>query len=340
MGTDTQDTSDITSIGTRLNDEGTPEVDETPATADSTATTDPAAQAATPDKTDPPATTPETKADAETDDEDVQPGDTPQKTAARTRGRLQKRIDTISERAYRAEGRAQQLEHELAELRRRPTQTPDPQTPTPPQPPAAETFRFTKTPEDFTTYEEYLDARDDARDAWREQQTQNKVAAEQARAASERAAASERDLAQKAAERLPTFKATHPDWDQVVPQMDLVVNRDVLNELHASEHGADIVYALAKDPTFRAAFAAMSTAQQLREIGRREAALAGTPATSGKPAGPAKAKPTTTAPAPLETEGAPSAGVRDESELSTDDRIDLWQRQERDARRRRLGLPA
>jgi len=342
---DTQDTSDITSIGTTLDDSGTPHTTETPSEGSETPkvapTPDPAAKAATPATPDPDATPkPEATADA-TDDEDVQPGDTPQKTAARTRGRLQKRIDSVTERAYKAEGRAELLEQRLAALEQQATaRTTEPQPGTPPQTPAVESFRFGKSPEEFNSYEEFLDARDDARDAWRQQRAEHAAAVARATADADRAAATERELATTAAERLTTFKATNPDYDQVVPQLRISVARPVMNELHASDYGAHIVYSLAKDPTAAAAFAAMSPTQQLREIGRREAAFAAADAaaTAAKQA-PPRPKPTTAAPEPLEHEGGPSAGVVSDEDLDTDARIDRWQAKERAERQRRLGIP-
>jgi hypothetical protein len=325
---DTPDTSDIIHVSTTHNVEtGERLTEQAPAPS-----ADPAAKAATPVTPDPSATTTPPDPNAATEDEDVLPGDTPQKTAARTRGRLQKRIDALTERAHRAEERASLFERQAGKPA--PPTTESTTEPGRTAPPAqTETFRFDKAPEDFATYEEFLDARDDARDVWRETRATAKAAEAQAKADAERAAATHRELATKAAERIETFKQAHPDFDTVRQSVDIHVSHSVLAELHSSEAGPAIVYALGKDPAFKAAFAAMTDAQQIREIGRREAAIAA-PAAGAAPQA-ARPKPTTKAPEPLEPEGGTSAGVRTDDELSTDERIDKWQKAEQDERRRR-----
>lgn len=308
-----------------------------------TTTTPPATTAAAPAAEEKPAPTSDPSSTPEDEDAPT-PGESPQQTAARTRSRLQKRIDDITRARYTAEGQTKSEREENARLRAQldalrapqPSDTPAPagaQAGDTPPPPASGADPRPK-PDAFDTYEEYLDARD----AWNRTQWthEQERARADAKARDERVQAdrAEQDVLAKNAERVQAFKTQHPDFDEKVATLDLEIHKAVLRELRTSEHGAAIVYELASNPEDAKRFASLSVQHQLKDIGRREGRFERATPPSAEPARPTP-KPVTQAPAPLEPLGGPAASARNPEDLDVDDYVDEMNRRELTARRRK-----
>jgi hypothetical protein len=289
------------------------------------------------------------------DDEAPREGESPQQTAARTRSRLQIRINELTKARYTAEGEAKETRAQLAErdaelarLRAEPgqskTQT---STATPGAVPGDDATAIAQAltswdqqhprpkAEDFDDIQAYEDALVDWKVDRRDVKKDTEARVVREREARDQAIRDERHLQQTAVERAKAFTVDHPDFDAVIRAgLDFDIHKTVMRELRASDHGPAILYALAKDPTDAKRFSELSIAAQVKEIGRREALLERTAATTEPPKPATRPKPTTHAPEPIEPEGGPAASVRTLEDLDTDDYVDEVNKREREGRRR------
>jgi hypothetical protein len=285
--------------------------------------------------------------EATADDEDgPKPGESPQQFGARTRSRNQKRIDELTAKRYTAEGRAAQLERDNADLRRQLSGTAAPaNSDAKPATPAAasadadptapyQAKPFEKTADDFDTYELYLDARDSHLRAEVKAELVHETKAERAREERDRAEGERRARVEGSLERTRKFTESTPDFLEAINGLTFRVHDVVADEMHDSEYGPQIIYALAKDPEEAAKFAGLSTAKQVRYIGARDSEFARASKASGTPADPpartAPRRPQSNAPAPLNPVATPSAtATKSIDQMTSDERMDFWDRQKR-----------
>jgi hypothetical protein len=316
-----------------------------------------AAQPAATDTTPPPATTqaapaaegttetataPEASATPE-DPEGPLPGESPQQTAARTRSRLQERINKLTAARYTEAGRANRLAEENEELRRRldtPARSTDTATPAATnagdEPAVYQPAKFAKTIDDFENLESFLEARDAHVDAERQKVEESKAALTRQQQIREAHARAELDATTKAAANVDAFRADHADYDEVVRSIQIRVHNDVMRELKGSDHSAAIAYHLGKDPAYARRFEALSIPQQVKEIGRLEGRFeqGATATAAAAPASPPtpKPRPASSAPPPIAPEGGSAASSRRLEEMDVDDQIDELNRRERGGR--------
>lgn len=111
----------------------------------------------------------------------------------------------------------------------------------------------------------------------------------------------------------------YADFDQVIAAVPATVfTKSVADAIMESEMGAEVAYVLAKDLTRAKAFAAMTPLQMGREIGRIEAELAPKP------------RKLSSAPPPVETLGAGTAGSTvDPSKMSMGEYV-KWRKSQKD----------
>jgi O6-methylguanine-DNA--protein-cysteine methyltransferase len=271
------------------------------------------------------------------DDDAPKPGETPQQTAARTRSRLQKRINELTAARYTEKGRAERLEQELTELRKRTDPAPNRSSDTPspdgdqsgvPAAPQGDDFERTNPKpkqENFDTYDEFNEALLDWKVDQREHRRETANAAEAARQA-----AAERVV--QVQQRIDTFKQQHPDFHEVLNAADFEVPKRVLREMEESPVGPQIAYHLAKNPAEAAAICKLHPVDQIKAVGKLEARFereAGAPT-------PTPRKPVSRAPQPLAPEGGGSAATNKAlDQMTTDERLDHWDREEQASRTRR-----
>lgn len=138
----------------------------------------------------------------------------------------------------------------------------------------------------------------------------------------------QREASQRAAQVQESFQAKaeaasekYPDFDIVVSNPRLSINKDMAEFIAESDMGADVAYHLGKNPALAQRIAEMPTVKAVRELARIETELATKP----------KATPSK-APDPITPVG--SRGRSTASALpSDDDDMETWMRKERDRQR-------
>ena len=202
----------------------------------------------------------------EADEADDETG-TPQEKAVRTRTRLQKRIDELTEKRYKAEGERDALQARMqaeldglkAQLEAGKSGKPEPVKETGPAKPTLEQFQTEADP-----YAAYVEALAE----WKADQ---KIAAD--RTQREKA---ERDASARATQtafeaRLATFKAAHPDFDAKIETITypdgpgVPAMRDVV--LHEAQ-GPALLYLFGQQPKELARIAALPPGPALFALGR------------------------------------------------------------------------
>jgi hypothetical protein len=316
-----------------------------------------AAQPAATDTTPPPATTqaapaaegttetataPEASATPE-DPEGPLPGESPQQTAARTRSRLQERINKLTAARYTEAGRANRLAEENEELRRRldtPARSTDTATPAATnagdEPAVYQPAKFAKTIDDFENLESFLEARDAHVDAERQKVEESKAALTRQQQIREAHARAELDATTKAAANVDAFRADHADYDEVVRSIQIRVHNDVMRELKGSDHSAAIAYHLGKDPRTPGDSRPCRFRSKSRRSDASKAALSRAPRPPRPPRRhhppTPKPRPASSAPPPIAPEGGSAASSRRLEEMDVDDQIDELNRRERGGR--------
>jgi hypothetical protein len=161
-------------------------------------------------------------------------------------------------------------------------------------------------PEDFTSYNDYLTARE----TWNESRLLAKAREQlrnEMRAAAETQTRTQRqkaysDAVEKAAER-------YEDYDEVVHNRDLQISPAMAEVImEAGEKGPDLAYWLGSHPEDSARIARLNPVAAARELGRIEATL-----TTPQP------KKTTQAPEPPKTVAGKDTATKDMERMSTDE---------------------
>lgn len=132
-------------------------------------------------------------------------------------------------------------------------------------------------------------------------------------------------------QKIEKFKESHSDFDIVIANPKLpVLDRTASAMIVASDHGADITYALAKDPPLAERISRMNPTQQALAIGRLEAQVSKlqpevnpTPSLDNRTSKPkaetaTKAKPAPSTNAPPPPTPVPSGGTSDPSPANMD----------------------
>lgn len=181
---------------------------------------------------------------------------------------VQKRIDKAVRAQRDAERRAKEAEDRLAAQQGQQTESKPPaaqQAQQPAQQPAAAPAK--PKAEDFTTYEEYVEALTD----WKADVRDLKKREADAKNAAE---AREREVLTTHASRIEKAKAEIPDWQETIDgAASLPISREMHVAIVESEQGPQIAYHLAKHPEEAARIYALSPTRQIAELGRLEATL-------------------------------------------------------------------
>jgi len=209
-------------------------------------------------------------------------------------------------RAEAAEAERERYKLELDAYRRGEGPKPDkPAEPAKAEAKAAEKFTYrayeawaAEAANEGRTYEDYLDDRSEARIEHREQ-------AAKAKQAEEAQAQSAQQAFQTFTERQATFKAAHPDFDQLVqrsPAAQMTTPPWIGYAIVHSEHGPALQYHLLQHPDEAKRIFALDPPAAVVALARLEASFTSEPAASTVPAAPAL--PVTKADPPFETVGA------------------------------------
>lgn len=210
----------------------------------------------------------ESAADSETDEEKGE-GEKPEE---KKKGGFQRRIDKLTTER-------KQLAAENEELKRKLAGEPAAQ-------PKSEATAAKPKPDDFTSYDDYVEKLAE----WTTDQAEAKREAKrQAQEASRKAEQAQAEVSNVWQSRVKEFAATAPDFEDVLEAVDTPISPALTQALLDSEHGPAIAYELAKNTKEIERLNTLSPIAVAREIGRLEAAKAK----------PAAAKRTTLAPEPI-----------------------------------------
>lgn len=212
---------------------------------------------------------------------------------------VQKRINELTANWREEQRQREQLQNQLFELQRQMLDRKEPEAPKEQPSPRVE-----PKVEDFSTYEEFMDARAD----WRAEQKfteqiQAWEAQQQTKAQAESFAERQREFDAKAA----SFAESHPDFDTVARNPRLPVTQDMAEVLNISEKGPEVLYHLGQNPAEAARIAQLPAAQVGLELGRIEAQLSALQPNTQ-----------TGAPSPIEplTDGSGSTRAKDPDQMS------------------------
>jgi hypothetical protein len=237
---------------------------------------------------------------------DASQQDQDQEEQRKPKGGFQRRIDKLTREKHELESRLTALEGRLAE---KPAERPAERAES--KGDAGQNARPVKPdPAKFDSYAAYEDAHDKYVEDLADWKTDQKLA--QAREESRRQAA-EAQARQRAAQTLEQWESrvaaarqAHPDFDEVLEDVEIPITPALQQALVESEHGAELAYQLAKNPAEAQRIMKLSPLAQARELGKLEAKL--TPEPQKKPAA-------TNAPPPLK----PVAGGKSTVDLNDPD---------------------
>lgn len=245
-----------------------PKSDDSAGKAESSEATDDEPQA----KTDP-------DSETEDDEQEEEDGEEEADEKPRKKGGFQRRIDKLSQRNRDLEGRLAAMEGRLAD---KPAEIPAPKADGKPK------------AEDFSTYDDYVEALAD----YKLEQREKTRATQQAQA---QAQAAQRAVEERWGKQLEDAKGRYDDFEDVVGA-EIPITRVMAQAIQDSDKGADLAYWLGKHPEDAARIAQLSAFAQVRELGKVEAQL------SEKT--PPETKKSTRAPKPPATVGGKSGGDR------------------------------
>lgn len=209
---------------------------------------------------------------------------------------VQKRIDRLTRDKYR-------LQAELDVARRQPQQAQ-------PRSPAANANGAPK-PEQFRTYEEFLEARAE----WKAEQKVSAVLGEfQEHTRRQSAEAEQGRLAQTWEERVGKALEMYDDFEEVALSPDLPISEAMMAALVRTEKGPDVAYYLGKHRDVAAQLSTLDPYSAALRIGEIAATLS-------RPA----PKKTTNAPEPINPVGARASTSKDPSTM-TDAEFAAWRR--------------
>ena len=188
-----------------------------------------------------------------TSTEDVTAEPQPQKEA---KG-VQKRINELTGNWRQEQRRADQLQEQNHELQRKIVETPAPEAPKAAGEPKLD---------DFSTYEEYVDARADFRVAegikeFRESQARDSAVTQEQQAA--------QDFHTRAGE----FRQTHDDFDEIAFNPTLNITKSMSGLINATDKGPELLYHLGQNPDEATAIARLPQDQAAMALGRMEAQM-------------------------------------------------------------------
>lgn len=216
---------------------------------------------------------------------------------------VQKRIDRLTRERYRLQG-------ELDAMRRQQVQAPERQAPQPTE--------GAPTPEQFQSYEQYLEAKAE----WKAEQKVAEVLRRQQESTKQQSAQAERAKLQQTWEtRVDAATDLYDDFEEVALAPDLPVSGPMAEALQRAEKGADVLYYLGKHRDVAAQIASLDPFSAAIRIGEIAATLA-------RPA----PKKTTSAPPPINPVGARATVSKDPDKMSTDEWLS-WRNQQIKARR-------
>jgi hypothetical protein len=193
----------------------------------------------------------------------VQPDEAAEAAATQKKEKsdVQKRIDTLTRRRYELEGRNEELEYELARLKRRVAAAEGDEQP---EKPAAAAAVDSEKPvrDNFTTYEDWVEAislfnakvalREEREDYNRQQQ-----------------AVQQNTVVENWNKSLESARTKYEDFDTVVGS-DLKIPQVAFNAIVDSPVGPDVAYFLGQHPDIAASLGKLSPVACVRAIGRIE----------------------------------------------------------------------
>ena len=209
---------------------------------------------------------------------------------------VQKRIDRLTRERYRLQG-------ELEAMRRQP-----PQPAVQAQPERSQDG--TPKPEQFASYEQYLEAKAEwleAKVEWKAEQKVAEVLQRQQESTRQQSARQRQAEMQQSWDRqIDAAADIYDDFDEVALSPDVPVSGAMAEAIQLAEKGADVLYYLGKHREEAAKIARMDPLRAAVAIGRIEATLARpTP------------KKTTNAPPPINPVGARAAVSKDPDKMSS-----------------------
>lgn len=190
-------------------------------------------------------------------------GDTPDGEAKAEKPRLSKRIDELTRKQRTAE-RERDYWRDVAlqnqQGKQEPAKTKESET------------QSALKPEDFDSYEAYLEAKAEAKAAetFERKQSEHKQR-EQERIAQEEAARVQESLSQK----LESARERYDDFDEVVTDPSVPISNDMALAIAECDHAGEVAYFLGKNPNEAARIAALNPRAQVREITRLDDRLGG-----------------------------------------------------------------
>lgn len=207
---------------------------------------------------------------------------------------VQKRIDRLTRERYRLQGELEAMRRQV-QPEAKPTQ-------------AAE---GAPTPEQFGSYESYLEAKAE----WKAEQKVAEVLGRQAESAKQKSAQAESANLQRAWEsKVDAALEIYDDFEEVALAPDVPISGPMMEAILRTDKGADVAYYLGKNRAEAEKIARMDPFSQAVAIGRIEATLA-------RPA-PKKA---TAAPPPISPVGARASVSKDPDKMSTNEWL-AWRR--------------
>lgn len=205
---------------------------------------------------------------------------------------VQKRIDRLTREKYRHQAELEVARRELEALRNR-----QPEQRQPTQSEAA------PKPEQFQSYEEYLEAKAE----WRAEQKVSEVLRKQQESTKAQTAQAEHAKLQKSwEERVEAASDAYDDFEEVALNPGVPISDAMMQSIVRSEKGADVAYYLGKNIAEASRIAQMDPISAAIRIGEIAATLA-------RP----QAKKTTNAPPPINPVGARASVSKDPDKMST-----------------------
>lgn len=200
---------------------------------------------------------------------------------------VQKRIDRLTRERYRLQG-------ELDAIRRQMTQAPEPKQ--------AQQNDDAPTPEQFQSYEQYLEAKAE----WKaEQKVAEVLRKHQESTKAQSVEAERRQVSQAWEQRVEAASDIYDDFEEVALAPDLPVTGVMAEAIQRAEKGADVLYYLGKNREVAAQIARLDPLSAAIRIGEIAATLA-------RP----QPKKTSNAPPPISPVGARAAVSKDPAKMS------------------------
>lgn len=239
----------------------------------------------------------ETAGGTETSDETQETGSAkdPADKAPEKKG-FQKRINTLTRQKREAEDATRKANDRIAELEAKPAgDKPDGEKPeAEAKPPKVDPNDPEPKPEDFEHFETF--SKEQAK--WVVRQDKRETAEADAQTRNEEA---QREAFDQWTTRLDAAREVHDDFDDVVGSTEAKTTPAMEQAIIDSEHGAELAYHLASNPSESERIAKLSPVAAIRELGRIEATLT-------KPTPETPTKKVTKAPDPVKPITGGSAG--------------------------------